>query len=98
MRTYNIYQPGLEITAADIGNYTGGRYSLAFVYRNGEDDREGKLGADARRGTDEEFAYSAEDKDNAATAAVAYEIRGTCVVIEFDEDDVRCLLTRIGAL
>ena len=71
---------------------------MAFVYCDGEGDRKGELGADIRRGTDEEFAYSAEDRDNAAAAAVAYEVRGTCVVIEFDEDDVRCLLTRVGAL
>ena len=71
---------------------------MAFVYRDGEGDREGELGADARRNTDEEFAYSAEDRDNATTAAIAYEIRGTCVVIEFDEDDIWCLLTRIDTL
>ncbi len=71
---------------------------MAFVYRDSEGDREGELSADTRRGTDEEFAYSAEDRDNAAVAAVAYEVRGTCIVIEFDEDDVRCLFTRVGAL
>ena len=71
---------------------------MVFVYRDGEGDREGELDADARRSTDEEFAYSAEDKDNAAAAAVAYEVKRTYVVIEFDEDDVRCLLTQVGAL
>ena len=70
---------------------------MAFVYRDGESDREGELDTDTRRGTNEEFAYSAEDRDNAAAAAVTYEVRGTCIVIEFDEDDIRCLFTRIGA-
>ncbi len=71
---------------------------MAFVYRDGEGDHEGELGAGASRGTDEEFAYNAEDRDNAATAAVAYKIRGTCIIIEFDEDDVRCLFIRIDIL
>ena len=61
---------------------------MAFVYRDSEDDRERELDTDARRGTDEEFAYSAEDRDNAAATAVAYEVRGTYVIIEFDEDDM----------
>jgi len=66
------------------------------VYRDGESDREGELDTDTRRGTNEEFAYSAEDKDNPAAAAVAYKVRGTGVIIEFDEDDVQCLFTQIN--
>jgi len=85
----------LKVTAADIGNYTGSRYSLAFVYCNSEGDRKGELDINIYRGTNEEFIYNAEDKDNTATAAVVYEVRGTCVVIEFDEDDIWCLLIRI---
>ena len=69
---------------------------MAFVYCDGEGDREGELGADVRRGADEEFVYSVEDRDNPAAAAVVYEIRETGVVIEFDEDDIRCLFTRVG--
>ena len=64
---------------------------MAFVYRDSEGDREGELGAGTRRGTDEEFAYNAEDRDNAVAAAVAYKVKGTYVVIEFDEDNIRCL-------
>ncbi len=70
---------------------------MAFVYCDGEGDCEGELGVGARCGTDEEFVYNAEDRDNAAVAAVVYEVRGTCIIIEFDEDNMRCLFIRIGA-
>ena len=69
---------------------------MAFVYYNSEGDREEELGADAYRSTDKEFVYNAEDRDNAATAAVAYKVKGTDVVIEFDKDNVRYFFTRIG--
>ncbi len=68
---------------------------MVFVYCDGEGDCEGELGADTRRGTDKEFVYNAEDRDNIAAAAVAYEVKEIYVVIEFDKDDIRCLFTRI---
>ena len=69
---------------------------MIFVYCDGEDDCKGKLGTDIYCSANEEFAYNTEDRDNATTAVIVYKIKRIDVIIEFDEDDIRCLFIWIG--